>query len=160
MAEKELTTSELNIFFDEQGNVVMGGGLHIKLIIPGTPTVAAIQTLVDRVHEYGAKQPEADHWPQETAEPPQDERDTAPTEPPVQSGNRPRGGATEPQCKKILAVCHRLDEDTVEGLLATYTGAEWTRDKEGHSLPNWDFLRSLDKFQASKIIERLERAEA
>ena len=55
MAEP-VTTFELNCFFNEKGEIVMGGGLHVKLCGPGTPTVATIQSLVDRVHEWGVEQ--------------------------------------------------------------------------------------------------------
>jgi len=52
MAEDKLVTSEMSIFFDETGHICMGGGLHIKLVLPGQPTVATIQALVDRVHAW------------------------------------------------------------------------------------------------------------
>lgn len=160
----ELTTSELNIFFNEAGEITMGGGLHMKVILPGTPTVKTIQALVDRVHEYRDSQPEEEHWLPETesesVQPPQDEQERAPTEPPAQQGNRPRGGATEPQCKKILAICHRLDDNTVIEAIKGYPAVEWHLDADGHCLPNWDFLRSLTMQKASTVIERLERAES
>lgn len=53
-----VTTFELNCFFDESGTIKMGGGLHVKLCGPGTPTVETIQALVDRVHEWGVEHPE------------------------------------------------------------------------------------------------------
>jgi hypothetical protein len=71
---------------------------------------------------------------------------------------RPPGGSTDAQCKAILAICHRLGDDVVTPLLSNYGGAEWKLDKEGHCIPNWDFLKSLSKQQASSIIERLGRA--
>lgn len=51
-----LVTSELNIFFDQNGVIGMGGGLHMKLMIPGTPTVETITALVQRVREWGVEQ--------------------------------------------------------------------------------------------------------
>lgn len=60
----ELTTSELNIFFNESGEITMGGGLHMKVILSGAPTVKIIQALVDRIHEYRDSQPEPDETAQ------------------------------------------------------------------------------------------------
>ena len=153
MADEPLITSELNIFFDEEGLITMGGGLHMKVILPGTATVKTIQALVNRVHEYRDSQPEP-------ADTPQDEQEAASAPQPAMQGNRPRGGATEAQCKKILAVCHRLADKIVIQAIEGYPGVEWRLNDEGRCIPLWDFLQSLDKFKASKIIERLERAES
>lgn len=149
MADPKDVTFEYNVFDD--------GRTHLKVIGPGTPPLdfllAAKKRLLDAVELWEGTQ--------ETQEPPHDERERAPTEPPrEEGGGRPRGGATEPQCKKILAVCHRLDDKIVVKAIEGYAGAEWRLNDDGRCLPNWDFLQSLDKFKASKIIEKLERAEA
>jgi len=158
MAEPKDVTFELNVFGDEPK-------CHLKLTGPGTPplefVVSAFKRLQDAqelwAHTEGAPvQPGYD-------EPFPDEPDTAPTEPPretPQLGKRPLGGASEPQCKKILAICHRLDDNTVIEAIKGYPGVEWRLDKDGRCLPEWDFLRSLTIQKASTIIERLERAEA
>jgi len=148
----ELITSELNIFFNQQGEIVMGGGLHIKLIISGTPTTETIQSLVDRVREWGMGQ--------DSPEPLRERLETAPTEPPGDDGESAPGDATDAQCRKILAICHRLSDNVVAPLLKNYPNPEWSLDKDGHCIPKWGFLRSLKKQQASDIIQRLERAEA
>jgi hypothetical protein len=49
--EKPLITSELSVTFAPDGTIGSGGGLHICLHIPGTPTVETIHTLIDRVRE-------------------------------------------------------------------------------------------------------------
>jgi hypothetical protein len=73
-------------------------------------------------------------------------------------GGLPPGGATDAQCKAVLAICHRLSDDVVETEMAKHAGAEWKYDKEGHLIPSWDFLKALSKQEASRIIERLGRA--
>lgn len=145
MADTKDVTFEFNVFDD--------GRTHLKILGPGTPSVeflvAAKGRLLDAVGAWDEAQA-----PPET--PPVERQGSAP----VQPGNRPPGGATEAQCRKILAVCHRLDDDIVVKAIEGYAGAEWRQDAEGHCIPEWDFLQSLDKFKASKIIEKLERAEA
>jgi len=160
MAEPKDVTFELNVFGDEPK-------CHLKLTGPGTPPLEFVVSAFKRLDDAQKLWAETHEPPQEYDEPPYDEQETAPTEPPgerqggtpVQPG-RPRGGATEPQCKKILAICHRLDDNTVIEAIKGYAGVEWRLDKDGHCLPDWDFLRSLTVQKASTIIERLERAEA
>jgi hypothetical protein len=71
--EKKVVTSELNIFFNERGEIGMGGGLHIKLLVPGTPTVETIQALVDRVHEWGVGQEPVETGQDKAETPPRDD---------------------------------------------------------------------------------------
>ena len=73
--KQALITSELNVFFNESGDIIMGGGLHIKYAIPGTPTVETINMAVHRVKEWAAQHtPNVDlkspETPQEDAEGP------------------------------------------------------------------------------------------
>lgn len=147
---------ELNVFGDEPK-------CHLKLTGPGTPPLEFVVSAFKRLDDAQKLWAETHEPPQEYNEPFPDEPDTAPTEAPREagpSGSRPRGGATEPQCKKILAICHRLDDNTVIEAIEGYAGVEWRLDKDGRCLPDWDFLRSLTIQKASAIIERLERAEA
>lgn len=160
MGDPKDVTFELNVFGDEPK-------CHLKLTGPGTPPLDFVVGAFERLQhaqELWAHTERAPVGLQEYDEPPQDEQrgpmPEAPTQPPVQPGNRPPGFATEPQCKKILAICHRLDDNIVIDAIKGYPGVEWRLDADGYCIPNWDFLRSLTVQKASHIIERLERAES
>ena len=152
--------------FTEEGVFDRYAGIYLHLPLEKPPTGEEIAIMVGTIKTYAkcwsaiqgklglVKAPPSE--PHEAPAPPQDEPERVQTV----EGNRPLGGASEPQCKKILAICHKADGKMVEELLANYAGAEWRSDKNGHCLPDWDFLRSLTLRQASTIIERLERAES
>ncbi|HUW95970.1 MAG TPA: hypothetical protein VMW58_09285 [Anaerolineae bacterium] len=147
--------------FTEEGAFDRYAGIYLHLPLEKPPTGEEIAIMVGTIKTYAKCFAELQGKGvvarlQESEEPPQDE----PLGVQTVEGNRPLGGASEPQCKKILAICHKADGKMVEELLANYAGAEWRSDKNGHCLPEWDFLRSLTLRQASTIIERLERAES
>ena len=150
-------SSELNVFFDPDGVIMMGGGLHMKIILPGTPTLETLDALVERIDKWRERRAKT-RPVQKATEIPQQQAEFPPAEQPAQEGNRPPGGATAAQCKAILAICHRTDMDVTEKEMTKYHGAEWRVSKDGNLLPEWDFLQSLTKQQASNIIERLGRA--
>jgi len=167
MAENEERKPFMSFSFTEEGVFDRYAGIYLHVPLERPPSGEEIAIMVGRIKTFAECWKKitkelgmAEAQPQEYDEPPPDEQGTAPTEAPREAPSRPRGGATEPQCKKILAVCHRLGDDTVIEAIKGYAGAEWRLDKDGHCLPDWGFLQSLDKFQASKVIERLERAEA
>jgi len=60
MTEEYPINFEANIFFSEYGDICMGGGLHIKLCGPGTPTVSTIEALIERVKAIGVNRMVAD----------------------------------------------------------------------------------------------------
>jgi len=86
--DKNLVTSELNIFFNEWGEIGMGGGMHIKLILPGQPTLATLDAIVHRLNEWAKTRQAAKNT--ETTEPPwtqprQETQDTTSRDTPAHS---------------------------------------------------------------------------
>ena len=161
MAEDEERKPFITFSFTEEGVFDRYAGIYLHLPLEKPPTGEEIAIMVGTIKTYAKCFAELQGKGvvtrlRESEEPPQDEPERVQTV----EGNRPLGGASEAQCKKILAICHKADGKMVEELLANYAGAEWRSDKNGHCLPEWDFLRSLDRRQASTIIERLERAES
>ena len=158
MAEPEERKPFITFSFTEEGVFDRYAGIYLHLPLEKPPTGEEIAIMVGTIKTYAKcfAELQGKGIVERLQEPPPEEPERTQTV----EGNRPLGGASEPQCKKILAICHKADGKMVEELLANYAGAEWRSDKNGHCLPDWDFLRSLTLRQASTIIEKLERAES
>lgn len=167
----------MSFSFNEEGNFDRYAGIYLHVPLEKPPTPEEIAIMVGTIKSFAKTwhtmqgqlgllegPPPGAAGLRAPTQTPQDEREAPPREredADISSApNRPRGGATEPQCKKILAVCHRVDDQVVTKLIENFAGVEWRLSDEGRCIPNWDFLRSLTMQQASNIIERLERAEA
>ena len=152
MAEPKDVTFELNVFGDDPKS-------HLKLTGPGTPPLEFVVAAFKRLDDAQAL------WNQTRGyqEPPQDGAD-APSAPKPASRPRsssttirdPDSAATSKQAGMIRGLCGKVDSRVVLSILEPYNDADGKYNQEGYYIPEWDFLNSLTKGEASGIIEALK----